>query len=461
MRPCFVLARCQRHDNVRMCLRNFAMDCVNVCIMKMNLIKVMGSIVCLVMCFVASVVYGKSISRSRHGPTIRYASGEDSHMTSRIKDSIVVVNSSDGVGSGFICNMDGDKWLITNEHVSRSRTPIVAQHMDGRAVVFEKVSVGNSKKRSKEKSGKPIYDFPIEIAKDRDLVRIKIKTEVEGLNIFDDAGIGTKVQTFGNSDGAGVITMLSGRILGIGPDKLEVDIPFVQGNSGGAIVDSSGNVLGVVTFAMMQNEPNNWIKTGTRFNKPRRFGVRFNGVQWEKMMWTEYEESCKRFAEYDEILSYLLVTCVKPLSAHSMYRYNDFSKVEDVKLRQAISRVFKADNAFKASLKEENEHRPMSWISGPRKDVALHNKMKKTNKCAEQMKKARVAAIKAMISRVNSLVRAGIKIPALATKYCEMLEVLETLYTYIEEFPEPPHKVENELSNWANWLLLQCSGVGG
>lgn len=272
----------------------------------------------------------------------------------------VIVKNSKGVGSGFICKMDGEKWLVTNEHVARSIRTITAQYVeDGKKVSFEPSEISKKEK-----------DVFIEVASDRDLVRIKVKDvagQREGLIASDDIFIEKQVKTYGNSDGAGVVTSLSGRVLGIGPDSLEVDIPFVQGNSGGAIVDSDGHVAGVVTYATINNDPENWMKTGTRFNKVRRFGVRLNGIKWVKMRLSDYTDRCLKMQEFDVCQEFMFSLCIKPLESIDawikLYSYKpsaskwsvinkvrkDIGWMKDSVLRNAILDIY--SNVFEAEPK--------------------------------------------------------------------------------------------------------------
>lgn len=265
-----------------------------------------------------------------------------------IMESIVLVQCGDSLGSGFICEMDGEKWLVTNEHVIRGSSPIVASHISGSQLKLETVIVTNKKHSSGAKSvlSKSDRDVLLEVAADRDLIRVKVKTEASGLPIANDFDMYTKVHTFGNSDGAGVVTSLSGRIIGIGTDKVEVDIPFVQGNSGGAIINDEGSVLAVVTYATIRNEPDKWIKTGTRFNEVRRFGVRLNGVKWEKIFWSEYAARSRKIEELDACLEFLVDACVRPNSSIGKYEARDFGWIKDTTVKAAIRKVLKADDEF-------------------------------------------------------------------------------------------------------------------
>ena len=271
---------------------------------------------------------------------------------SEIMKNIVMIKTGDRVGSGFICNMGGAKWLVTNEHVTRGNSPIVAHHIDGGMLKFEEVIIDNPVMKSKRASNQrqEKRELQIEVASNRDLVRIKVRSDAPGLDLSESLEIGERVQTFGNSDGAGVVTKLDGNVIGIGPETIEVDIPFVQGNSGGAILDKNGHVLGVVTYATINNEPGNWIKTGTRFNAPRRFGVRFNGVKWEKLMWSEYAARCQRIEDLNSCFEFLLSAWFKPLEpfkncikTRSYPCKVNIPVVKEALLKKAISTIAKAD----------------------------------------------------------------------------------------------------------------------
>ncbi len=185
-----------------------------------------------------------------------------------VRDAIVLISAGESSGSGFIGSMHGKKYLFSNDHVLRGGRPLKAQLLSGRA----------------------IDTGAIEVAQDRDLVRVSLPDQNLFALHFSPApiGIGDTVTVFGNSDGSGVCTAISGTVQGVGPKLLETDAPFVRGNSGSAIVDKTGQVVAVATYAVRHDDPNDWVKQGTRFAGTRRFGLNLNGIEWERISQDDY-----------------------------------------------------------------------------------------------------------------------------------------------------------------------------
>jgi len=170
--------------------------------------------------------------------------------------------------------MEKSKYLVTNEHVVRGGAPLTFQMLSGGIV----------------KTGQ------MEIANDLDLVRFLITDDYPSLELSGNMpAINQVVHVYGDSDGAGVTTSLMGQILGVGPDRVEVSADFVKGNSGSPVVDGKGHVIGVATYATKQNDANDWLKTGTRFNDVRRFALRPQAASWVPI------ESNRYFARADAL----------------------------------------------------------------------------------------------------------------------------------------------------------------
>jgi len=182
-------------------------------------------------------------------------------IADKVQQSFALVKTANGVGSAFIVEMDGKKYLVTNDHVMRGGRPFSVRLI----------------------SGGKIETTGIEVANTRNLVRLPL-AEGQDLPALTITGstprMGTRVGVYGNSDGAAVMTALTGKINGVGPEVVEISAKFVRGNSGSPIVLPDGTVAAVATFATLNPEPDDWTKKGTRFSKVRRFGVRLTGVKW-------------------------------------------------------------------------------------------------------------------------------------------------------------------------------------
>lgn len=175
---------------------------------------------------------------------------------------IIEVETKDGkaFGSGFVAEMGGKKYLVTNQHV-----------LDG----FDSISMNTL-------NNDHLKPLSFEICPLLDLARMEITNDVPALSIGEkSAKIGLPIAVYGNSEGGGVATEIKGEILGVGPDLIEVDAEFVQGNSGCPIIDESGTVLGVASFATLFEDPENWLSKETRFQKVRRYGIRLDTCAWQ------------------------------------------------------------------------------------------------------------------------------------------------------------------------------------
>ncbi len=200
------------------------------------------------------------------------ASGETSPsgaLFARARTALVIISTAGGSGSGCIVSMGGKRYLVTNEHVTRSGLPLTAKLLNGAQLVCTNMAVAN----------------------DRDLVRFELAGEsMPALAVSsEESSIGDAVAVFGNSDGGGVVTSIAGKVLGVGPERIEVDAPFVSGNSGSPIIDTNGAVLGIATYVTRSPDPNGWVKEGTRFAQVRRFGLRLRDVKWVPMTQSEYQ----------------------------------------------------------------------------------------------------------------------------------------------------------------------------
>ncbi len=284
----------------------------------------------------------------------------DAELFEQVKSCLVLIYSGEGTGSGFLCEMDGRKWIVTNEHVTRGGSPFLARFLDGEEVRFNKPTKKLRKELNKleeaEQELEKIIGVPLdsiedsgdfEVAANRDLVRIRVDIPRDGLQMaIGMPKMNDAVYVFGNSDGSGAITCLSGKILGIGADRIEVDVPFIQGNSGSAILNKEGEVMGVATYAIYRNEPGDFLKRGTRFNdKVRRFGVRLMDIMWQRSFWYKYSDRAEAWNDLRLCSKILTLMCFNERATMTRTKVSEMARFRFWnKLRHPINRILEADS---------------------------------------------------------------------------------------------------------------------
>jgi S1-C subfamily serine protease len=127
-------------------------------------------------------------------------------------------------------------------------------------------------------------------------------------DVGTNVSIGDEVVALGNAEGEGVVNTLYGKVVGIGPNLLEVDAPVVPGNSGSPIIHlKTGKVIGVATYVRFEG-------MGIFFGGSetvRRFAYRLDSVKtWQAVDLPEFrkEEALiealgKRTDQIEEALS--------------------------------------------------------------------------------------------------------------------------------------------------------------
>ena len=204
--------------------------------------------------------------------------------------SLVFVEDRSGAGSGFVCSFGGKKFIFTNQHV-------VAGHSGASLTSLDQ---------------SPIKTGQAAAAVGHDIMSLQLLTDTKAMDMMTEveknASIGDDVVVLGNPEGARVIKPLTGKLVGIGPNLIEVSAEFVPGNSGSPIVHlKSGKVIGVATYAVIRDVNS---LTGEREKKVRRFGYRLDSVkQWQPVAWAAYNEefaSIERIKERTHDLAALL-----------------------------------------------------------------------------------------------------------------------------------------------------------
>jgi len=184
------------------------------------------------------------------------------------RSNLVFVTTPDGAGSGFIAKFGAATFLVTNAHVAAGAKGAMFKTLDGTQVQggTAAVAVGHDVFTMALKPG----GTPFEIM----------------IGVDQSASIGDEVVVLGNAEGAGVINTIQGRIVGLGPNLVEVDAPFQPGNSGSPIIHlKSGKVIGVATYLTIRKY-DSATKVAVKEPIVRRFGYRLDSIKtWQPVNW--------------------------------------------------------------------------------------------------------------------------------------------------------------------------------
>ena len=207
-------------------------------------------------------------------PASLRATTTDEQVAELVKNysgSLVFVEDKGGAGSGFACMFGTQKFVFTNQHV-------VAGHPGVKLTLLDQ---------------SPIQVGQAAAAVGHDIMSLALvsntKTMDMMLEVEKNAAIGDEVVVLGNPDGARVIKPLVGKLVGIGPNLIEVTAEFVPGSSGSPIVHlKSGKVIGVATYLTTRDADG---LSGRGTPKIRRFGYRLDSAkQWQPIVWATYNE---------------------------------------------------------------------------------------------------------------------------------------------------------------------------
>lgn len=206
-------------------------------------------------------------------------------------DNLVFVEGSEGQGSAFLCLLNGKRVLLSNQHVIRGNPNI-------RFTTLNQAVIKVGAARAAVAHDLIAYDAPDALA------------PMEGVIDFTQTvAVGDEVVVLGNTEGARVIKPLLGKVVGIGPNLVEITSEFMPGNSGSPIIHmKSGKVIGIATYAVIRSVNS---LTQTREKSVRRFGYRLDSVQtWQPVNWPLYQAesaAMKKVADLSGAITSLLI----------------------------------------------------------------------------------------------------------------------------------------------------------
>ncbi len=209
-------------------------------------------------------------------------------QASNISKLVFLVRSEKSTGTCFLMKDKTNNYIYSNLHVFYGST--------------------NSVIKNAELKSMPIPDY-IEVAHGYDLIRFRsTDPDGDGFQMGDLPKIDDEIDAYGNSQGTGVITKNSGKVLGLGDSSIEVSCGIVPGNSGGPIIDKDGKVIGIASFLNKRDE-DKWNEE-TRYDKVRRFGIRVDQpIKWESVKYSEFKKDAVFLEALEDSLD-TIVTCV-------------------------------------------------------------------------------------------------------------------------------------------------------
>jgi len=219
-------------------------------------------------------------------------------LAASYRRSLVFIATRDGLGSGFVASYANGTYLFTNGHIASRMQGGIFTNLDGEKVPSTKASIAVDHDTFLLQATFP--DKPFEIMKAVD----------------QEATIGDDVVVLDNLEGTGRVDTMIGKVVGIGPNLVEIDAPFVAGNSGSPIVHvKSGKVLGVTAYITVRK-----FDAATRqllaTPKIRRFGYRFDSVKsWQPVNWVTFSAQAQEM-ERIETLTADLIQLVKDLETN-------------------------------------------------------------------------------------------------------------------------------------------------
>ncbi len=199
--------------------------------------------------------------------------------------ALVVVESDVSNGSGFIGEIKGKTFFITNIHVLGAARSARVRTIEGIEVPLSDVAFVGSRR---DIAMVPVdWNGPI----------LKVSPSLK----FDGVSIGEPITVMGNADGVRVATKLAGKVTGIGPEEIEVSAKFVPGNSGSPVYHNElYSVIGVAAYLRDLSDKTKWTED-SEMADIRRFAYRLDGeIDWQRVSLDRLFEEGELFARFED-----------------------------------------------------------------------------------------------------------------------------------------------------------------
>ncbi|MBE6373440.1 MAG: hypothetical protein E7055_15400 [Lentisphaerae bacterium] len=260
-----------------------------------------------------------------------------------IMQNLLFVNGDNGSGTAFKMQFGKLPVIVSNAHVFLGLQNPVIRDIQGRK--YKILSVFG--------------------ARERDLVIMTYrpkKNEGPRLRPVKDVSkvrVDSNVTAYGNSQGSQTHSVLPGKLLGLGYDRMEISCGIVGGNSGGPVMlGETGLVMGVSTYLTIRKVD------------PQSRGTRYGG----KSMYSLY--NVRRFATRIDNLTPNMLEALEPDALENERKYYAMSeKISDELIKSIRERNLTRTKTFLDSYSEDlvkiDEHR---WTSSYLKREYLSNR---------------------------------------------------------------------------------------
>lgn len=193
--------------------------------------------------------------------------------------AVVVIKGAYMEGTGFLVKTADGPAVVTNLHVISANPNVKILTTTGAEI------------KTLSLKGASDRDLAMFMIRDDHYTYLDLATDIPNTVQTDD-----EVITPGNSEGGEVVLNTKGKVLGVGPERIEFDNPIYHGNSGGPVFHTkSGKVLAVVTQALRVNTSDDLDKASFENKNSaitgamRYFGLRLDTVpHWETYDWNRY-----------------------------------------------------------------------------------------------------------------------------------------------------------------------------
>ena len=261
-----------------------------------------------------------------------------------------------------------------------------------------------------------------------DLVRFRLLEKYPTYLVFasrEEIEARPRVFALGNSGGQDVLTRLSGNVVGVGPDKVEVDCEFIPGNSGGPIVTEDGKVVGVASY--LTSDSSIWTRD-TQLEVRRFAWIPSGELDWVSCSSSQLGEEAAAIEELWR--SYCVLAALKQVTPQA----NGIEWAEGTKIlgEIAIERVFSEadDHALIKGLQETSKYAMTRTERGDSELQILRNYQRFFGSCVD-FSSTQLAETEDMI--VSSFHRQN-----LAAIKSNMVEMIDLFESKLEAFARKP-----------------------